>query len=63
MIKELLFLVVYALSAGSVTTSADLGDNLRYSVDVSSSVVKTGESDPLQLAFVGLDLHKVYSLG
>ena len=24
--------------------------------------MKTGESDPLQLAFVGLDLHKVYSL-
>ena len=35
--------------------------NLRHTLDLSIRTVKSGDNDPMQLAFVGLDLHKVIS--
>lgn len=35
--------------------------NFRHTLDLSVRTVKTGDNDPMQLAFVGLDLHRVIS--
>ena len=35
--------------------------NFRHTVDLSVRTVKAGDNDPMQLAFVGLDLHRVIS--
>ncbi len=58
---RILCALVFAFGIGTAISFADVRDNLRYSADVSSRFVKMGENDPMQLAFVGLDLHKIFS--
>ncbi len=59
--SRILCTFLLAIGTGAVASVADVGDNFRYSADVSSRFVKMGESDPMQLAFVGVDLHKIFS--
>ena len=45
----------------SGTINANPLEKIRHTLDLSVRTVKTAENDPAQLAFVGLDLHRVVS--